>query len=167
MVIELRDLRTPRLRLRVPTGRDVEAIGRLISDPRVNQHSPTGAPSPGDARTSAQLYVEDWRRDGIGFWGIEHEDQMIGIAGVKATTVRGQEVWNLYYRFAPEAWGHGFAREAAQASIEVARALAPELRVVVRTRPTNEPAARLALAVGMARAETFDSNGFITFVTPE
>jgi RimJ/RimL family protein N-acetyltransferase len=167
MGAELRDLRTPRLRLRAPTDTDIEAIARLSSDPRVNQHSPTGAPSLEVARTSARRFVEDWRRDGISFWVIEHQDQLIGLAGVKAARLHGQAVWNLYYRFAPEAWGQGFAREAAQASITIARKLAPERIVVVRTRPTNEPAARLARAIGMIRAESLDSDGFITFVTAE
>lgn len=160
------DLRTARLRLRMISTQDVEAIARLSSDPRVNEHSPTGPPTLESARQHALGFAEDWRRDGIGYWVIERDGQIVGIAGVKLWELDGRECWNLYYRFGPEVWGQGIAQEVARTALQVAGELAPERPVVVRTRPTNRPAARVATAVGMRRAAELDSGGFITYVWP-
>jgi ribosomal-protein-alanine N-acetyltransferase len=163
-VLRAADLRTDRLRLREITEVDVEAVVALSCDPRVNRHSPTGAPTLQQATGNARGFVEDWRRDGIGYWVVERGGRMIGIAGIKSATLDGEACWNLYYRFAPAAWGQGLAREAAVAALHVAGRLDPKRPVVVRTRPTNGAAARLARAVGMVRAPALDSHGFITFV---
>jgi RimJ/RimL family protein N-acetyltransferase len=46
----------------------------------------------------------------------------------------------------------------------VARELTPEWPVVARTRPDNEPAIRLALAIGLVRCPDLDGAGFVAFV---
>ena len=56
----------------------------------------------------------------------------------------------------------GFLR----AALAAARDHVPGRRFVVRTRPTNDAAVRLAQAVGMTRAPGLDSNGFVTFAGP-
>lgn len=159
------DLRTARLRLRKVSLDDVDAIARLSSDPRVNRHSPTGPPTLEEARAHARGYVKDWRRDGIGYWVAELDGRIIGIAGIKLAMLNGEDCWNLYYRFAPEAWGQGLAREAATAALKVAGELRPTRRVVVRTRPSNTAAASLAKAIGLIRTPSLDSDGFSTFAT--
>ena len=53
------ELRTDRLRLRAMTLADTARVVDLYVDPRVNRHSPTGAPTPpADALTL-------WRNEGL------------------------------------------------------------------------------------------------------
>ena len=61
--------------------------------------------------------MADWDCEGFGYWVVEHQGEVIGIAGVKPVSVHGAPCWNLYYRFAPESWGQGLAAEAARLKI--------------------------------------------------
>jgi ribosomal-protein-alanine N-acetyltransferase len=159
-------VQTERLRLRKVSAGDVPGVVTLSCDPRVNEQSPSGPPTIEQAEATARGFVEDWQRDGLGYWIVEHGGQMVGVAGVRRAEFDGSEYWNLYYRFSPLVWGQGLAAEAARTAITVARQYAPGRPVLARTRPSNLPAARLALAVGMCRDPTLDSNGFITFGRP-
>ena len=160
------DLQTARLRVRRVTADDIPAVVALSCDPRVNAHSPSGPPTAERAAALAREFIEDWQRDGIGYWIAELSGEMIGIAGVKLVELAGCSYWNLYYRFSPTVWGQGLAAEAVRAALQVAHQRAPDRRVLARTRPSNDPAARLAIAVGMHREPDLDSDGFISFAAP-
>jgi ribosomal-protein-alanine N-acetyltransferase len=145
------NIHTTRLRLRKVTSQDIEAVASLSCDPRVNEHRPGGAPSREQAVQIAREFVEDWRRDGIGYWIVERDGTMVGLAGLKSAELMGADCWNLYYRFSPVVWGQGLAAEATRAALRVARHRDPQRHVVARTRPSNAPARRLALSIGMKR----------------
>ena len=157
------DLRTTRLRLRAMTIADTARIARLYADPRVNRHSPTGAPSVAESRARVREAIAAWERDGIGHWVVEYEGRLAGVTGVRPADLGGTTYWNVFYRFAPETWGRGIASEAVRAALQAAREHVPGRRFAVRTRPTNEAAIRLAEAIGLTRAPQLDSNGFLTF----
>lgn len=154
---------TERLRLRRPTEDDIPALVAVSSDPHTNQHSPTGAPSIEESARNVREAIAHWQEYGIGYWAVEHDGQIIGIAGLKAGVLRGREIWNLYYRFTPTAWGQGLATEVAREALAAAQERDQTRMVVARTRPTNAAAQRLALRVGMSRHSELDSDGFITF----
>ena len=82
---------------------------------------------------------------------------------MSAVTLGDVDCWNLYYRFSPEVQRQGLAAEATREAIAVARELTPEWSVVARTRPDNEPAIRLALAIGLVRRPDLDGDGFAAF----
>ena len=154
---DLTELRTERLRLRVPTLADTSRVVALSTDPRVNRHSPMGAPTVEQSRAAVRDAIAAWRRDRIGHWLVECDGRLAGIAGVRPVTVQGDEYWNVYYRFAPETWGKGIASEAVRAALAAARGRLPGRRFIVRTRPTNEAAMQLAQAVGLTRSPQLDS----------
>jgi RimJ/RimL family protein N-acetyltransferase len=157
------ELRTERLRLRAPTLADMSRVVALSIDPRVNRHSPTGPPTAQQGQASLRDAIAAWHRDGIGHWLVEYDGRLAGIAGVRPTTIQGDEYWNVYYRFAPETWGKGIASEAVRAALAAARDHLPGRRFVVRTRPTNGAAMQLAQAVGLTRSPELDEDGFVTF----
>ena len=61
----------------------------------------------------------------------------------------GEEVLNLYYRFAPESQGQGYAKEAAAAAIASARERFPQLPIVAIIDPSNEASIGLAFKLGL------------------
>jgi [ribosomal protein S5]-alanine N-acetyltransferase len=156
---------TGRLRLRPPTEQDIPALVAIGSDPRTNQHSPTGPPSVEESEQTVRGAIAHWREHGLGYWAVEHDGRIIGIAGVKAGRLRGREIWNLYYRFTPTAWGKGLAGEAAREALAAAHEHDQSRTVVVRTRPANAAAQRLAERIGMSRRSELDADGFITFAS--
>ena len=155
--------RTARLRLRRVTHGDVPSVVSLSTDPRTHRHSPTGTPTREEAEAFARRFVEDWDTYGLGYWIVEHEGRDVGVAGVKAAAIGKRPCWNMYYRFTPAVHGMGLAAEATREAIAAAREHTPEWPVVVRTRPGNEPASRLAVAIGLVRRPDLDADGFITF----
>lgn len=158
--------RTPRLILRRPTEADLEPMARISCDPRTNEHRPGGPPTPDQGRTIVRSFLVDWRRYGIGYWVVERDGRIVGMTGVKPVAIFGRSCWNLYYRYTPAVWGLGLASEAAREAVAAAREHTPGWPVVVRTRPGNAPATRLARALGMCRAPDLDGDGFIAFAHP-
>ena len=157
------ELRTERLRLRAPTSADMSRVVALDTDPRVNRHSPSGAPTVTESRSKFHGTIAAWRRDGIGHWLVECDGCLAGVTGVRPIELDGDVYWNVYYRFSPETWGKGIASEALRAALAAARGHVAGRRFVVRTRPTNRAAITLAQAVGLTRSPRLDAGGFVTF----
>lgn len=57
-----------------------------------------------------------WDEHGFGYWCVLEpgSDRSIGYAGVKRVVAKKQPVLNVFYRFAPDLWGRGYATEAAE-----------------------------------------------------
>jgi RimJ/RimL family protein N-acetyltransferase len=158
---EIEDRWTARLHLRRVTAADAPAVIAVQGDPRTNAHRPGGAPSLAENERAVHDFVRDWREHGVGYWAVELNGKVIGLAGVRRIVFRARECWNLYYRFSPEAWGMGFAVEAAREAVAVADAQRPAHPVVARTRPSNHPAMRVAEKAGLSRRPDLDSDGFV------
>jgi RimJ/RimL family protein N-acetyltransferase len=77
----------------------------------------------------------------------------------------GCAIWNSHYRFTPTASGRSFAGEAAPEALVAALERDRSSTLVVRTRPNNAAAQRLARRIGMSRRRELDSDGFITFAS--
>ena len=163
----VQERRTARLTLRRIRRADIPAVAALHADPRNYPHSPSGAHPPERAEALAQAFVENWTRDGIGYWLAEQTDGLLGVIGITPSPLAGRPCFNLYYRFTPQARGHGLAAEAAREALVVAAQLDPARPVVVRTRPTNGPARRLAETIGLQRRPELDTDdGFVVYLSP-
>ncbi|MEV7599288.1 GNAT family N-acetyltransferase [Kitasatospora sp. NPDC089797] len=158
------ELTTRRLSLRRPTAEDVDAILAVHRDPAACLHNPSDAL---DSRAGAEerLGAWDalWRARGFGYWTVRARAQgaspVLGFCGVKPMDLAGRPVLNLFYRFAPAAWGQGFAAEAAPAVVAWSAAHVPGLPLIARIRPGNLPSQRVALRAGLCRAEHLDGPG--------
>lgn len=163
--------RTERLTLRRPTPADAAWLVALHSDPANYVHSPDPAHSTARAREIVEMVDEDWRAGGagsaaIGYWVVAEGDEPVGMAGLKRVRFRGRECFNLYYRFVAAGRGRGLAAEACREALAVAAALEPHRPVLVRTRPSNRPARRLAEALGLQRrADLEGDEGFVVYVS--
>jgi ribosomal-protein-alanine N-acetyltransferase len=158
--------RTARLVLRRPEAGDVEWVAGLHADPLNYTHDPGGAHPHERARTLAEMTMRNWTRDGISYWLVEHAGEPVGMAGITMVAFGGRPAWNLYYRFTPAARGRGLGTEAAREALVVAALVGPERPVIVRTRPTNAPARKLAEAIGLQRRADLDTgDGFVVYVS--
>lgn len=116
-------LNTPRLSLSVPTDADINAIFAIHSDARAYEHRPELAmKSRDEAVELARAWQTNWREKQLGYYVVSTLDgTTIGFTGVRHSEEAGEKVLNLYYRFAPESQGQGYAKEAAAAAIASAR----------------------------------------------
>ncbi|MGI8563964.1 MAG: GNAT family N-acetyltransferase [Candidatus Dormibacter sp.] len=102
--------------------------------------------------------IELWDRYGFGHWAVsaELEPAVIGFGGIGRMTWREREILNVYYRFSPSVWGNGYACEVLRAAIKLWQRWLPDLPLVVRTRPANVAARRVAEKSGLERRTDLD-----------
>ena len=144
-------LHTPRLSLSVPTDADIDAVFDIHSDARTYEHRPELAmKTREEAVELSRAWQANWREKQLGYYVVSTlEGRTVGFTGVRHSEEAGEEVLNLYYRFAPESQGKGYAKEAAAAAIASARVRFPQLPVVAIIDPTNEASIALALKLGL------------------
>ncbi|MCG7261494.1 GNAT family N-acetyltransferase [Corynebacterium aurimucosum] len=148
---DIHTLRTPRLSLSAPTDADIDAIFAIHSDARTYEHRPELAMKTKEEATElARAWQANWRERQLGYYVVSTlDDTTIGFTGVRHSEEASEEVLNLYYRFAPESQGKGYAKEAAAAAIASARERFPQLPVIAIIDPTNEASIALALKLGL------------------
>ncbi|MFF2143924.1 GNAT family N-acetyltransferase [Kitasatospora sp. NPDC058190] len=142
-----------RLVLTRPQEDDVEAMFAIHGDPETNRYNPHG-PQRDIAQAQEMLdgFVADWPRDGVGYCAVATREEpgvIIGFAGLYLHTLDGEQVFNLYYRFRPSAWGKGYAAEAARAAMAEALPRFPGIPVIALIRADNLPSRRLAERLGL------------------
>lgn len=101
-------------------------------------------------------WLRSWTDLGFGYATVFADDALVGFCGVKPQRVVGREVMNLYYRFAPSAWGHGYAAEAAAAIADWSAAAHPSAPVLARMARNNPASQRVAERIGLTRLDLID-----------
>lgn len=150
MTTDLRSVCTDRLDLRALTADDVDAMHALNADPAVWQHFPQGRHATRErTRADVDAAVALWDRDGLGYWAarLHGSPDLAGFGGVRLLDDAG--VWNLAFRFAPRYQGQGLARETAQAGLDAARALRPDVPVIAYLLEHNAGSKRLTERLGL------------------
>ena len=152
-------LETDRLLLREYHPEDVGPHLASTRDAEV-QRFLGGVREPYDAFLAFAAHAGHWALRGYGGWVVttrDDPDTMIGRVGLwEPEGWPGLEVgWKLHR----EAWGHGYATEAAQAAIGYAWTVldAPELISLIH--PDNVASQRVAQRLGHVPAETLELNG--------
>ncbi|HEX4815254.1 MAG TPA: GNAT family N-acetyltransferase [Nonomuraea sp.] len=151
---------TARMLLSRVTADDLPAVHELHSDPLTNVHNPTG-PSPDleSSRAMLDLWLADWAERGLGYWAarLRGQSEVIGFGGLRRALVDGDEVLNLYYRFRPSSWGHGYAAELAEAAVRVGKQHGETVVAVIRD--TNARSRKVAERAGMRKDRTIPYGG--------
>jgi len=142
---------TPRLRLRPISLDDHDAVVRvctIFTDPRTWTHLPLARPDSDDQVVEyLERQARSWRDHGLGRWYVSLRDSaggdVIGVGGCDMTHP-GVGTWDLGYRFACTAWGHGYATEVARAGLDAAHRVRPDVPVTATVVDQN-PASRRVL----------------------
>lgn len=147
------------LRLDAITVGDLEAMFELHSDPDVWRHLPAGRHSTKSQTASFITGMEaEWAEAGLGYWAARPlQDSPGGLGagqfvGIGGCVRRAAGMWNLYYRLAPAAWGHGFATEIVKAARSAATTVDPQLPVVAYLLEHNAGSTKTAERAGLTLA---------------
>jgi RimJ/RimL family protein N-acetyltransferase len=140
------ELRTERLVLRQWREDDREPFAALNADPVVMEHFPsTMSHEASDAFVDFNIATIADR--GWGLWAVEANGEFIGFVGLNEPNfMPGVEVG---WRLARDAWGHGYATEAAQAALAYARDELGLAEVISFTATTNLRSRRVMERIGM------------------
>lgn len=153
-------LRTPRLVLRPFQPRDLDAYAAMCADAEVMRFiGPGGAVDRGGAWRQMALFLGHWQLRGHGMWALERREdgRLVGRAGFLHP--EGWPGFELGWLLARDAWGHGYAFEAAAAALAFAHDELGRRDVISLIRPGNDRSARLAAKLGAAHERDVDMMG--------
>ncbi len=152
-------IRTERLILRQWEERDRTAWRAMNADAEVMAHFPSVL---SEAEADRQM---DYCRDliaagGTAFLAVERAEDglFLGFAGLNCI---GHEIalkgtWEVGWRLARHAWGHGYASEAGRAALAHGFGAMGLERIVAYTASTNLPSEAVMQRIGMQRAARLD-----------
>ncbi|MGW1677787.1 GNAT family N-acetyltransferase [Saccharopolyspora sp. NPDC002376] len=134
---------------------------RPARHPEAYPHDSRLRRSPEQARQQLAWFREKWDENGIGNWTIRlaTSSEVIGFGGIQLSSEDGDQVFNLYYRLFPAAWGHGYAPEMAEAALSWARRHRSDLPVVIVTDADNTASIRVAEKLGFTLHQRRERDG--------
>lgn len=143
-------LHTARLVLRPLDAGDVAVLVALWVDPAVTQFM--GGPRDGPhVRQSFEDDLLAGFADPFHWWTVVEKasGRVVGMCGLHRKDVDGREEIELTYVFAADAWGRGYATEAASALRDDAFGRLGLSRLIALVHPENAASARVAEKLGM------------------
>lgn len=153
-------LTTERLILRGFEARDVEPYAGMMADPEVTRFLGDGKPlSRADAWRQMALILGHWTLRGYGLWAVEERETGRLLGRIGCFEPEGWPGLEIGYALGRHAWGRGYAREAAAASLAWARETLGRRDIISIIRPDNEPSIRVATALGAEKGETIEFFG--------
>jgi ribosomal-protein-alanine N-acetyltransferase len=154
-------LTTERLLLREWREEDLEPFARLNADPRVMEFFP-GALSRDESDALVHRIALHWAQDGVGQWAVERREDgaFLGFTGlsVPAWEAAFTPAVEVGWRLAVEAWGQGYATEAARAALAFGFEERGLEEILSWTVPANVRSRAVMERLGMTRdpADDFD-----------
>lgn len=150
---------TQRLILRDWRERDWPEFWRGTNTPAVMRWLGGVLDEDGRARTRERL--ESYaRQHGHTFWAVEQRSDkaVLGFCGLKKCTSAGGPIGAMEagWRLREDAWGQGFASEAAIATLVLAFEKFEAEEVIALTVEGNSPSRNLMKRIGMVRREDLD-----------
>jgi RimJ/RimL family protein N-acetyltransferase len=151
---------TDRLILRTWCAEDRSVYLVTCNTDAVTRHL-DGPASTGDIDAALARIAKSQADHGFSFWAIERKNDraLLGYCGLRICDDLERPVHGdveIGWRLREDAWGQGYAREAAEAALGWAWANLDVGRVVSFTVPANEPSWRLMERLGMTRRPDLD-----------
>ena len=154
-------LETERLRLRDWRDDDIEPFIRHTNTPAVMRWLGGVKPAEEHKRIIEQRIMRWQNERGFTFWVLERKEDgaLLGFCGIKIadgddSPIAGE--FEIGWRLREDAWGQGYAKEAAAASLDFAFDRLGAERVVALTVEGNAPSWGLMLRLGMTRRADLD-----------
>ncbi len=153
-------LETPRLALRTWRDSDVTPFIAAMNTPAVMRWL-GGVQDAAAARASIARWQGYQAEHGHSFWIVERQADraMLGFCGLKRCDAPGAPMigaMEIGWRLREDAWGNGYAREAAQACLDAAFTTFDADDVIAITVAANAPSWGLMQRLGMIRARACD-----------
>jgi RimJ/RimL family protein N-acetyltransferase len=149
-------IETERLILRDWNEGDIEPFLRHTNTPAVMRWL-GGVRDEADIRQVITERFPRWQSErGFTFWAVERkaDGELLGFCGLKIADTPGSPIEGVHevgWRLREDAWGQGYAKEAAIASVDYAFDRLGAERVVAITFIGNEPSWGLMERIGMTR----------------
>ncbi len=147
------EIRTARLLLRPWRAGDRDGLAAINADPRVMRHIGGGVLDRAESDVLWGRLRRDWRDRGFAPWAVERvaDGTLLGFCGLAVPTFLPQVLpaVEIGWRLRRDAWGRGYATEAAQAALAAGWTSMGLAQVVAIVHPENERSLALAGRLGM------------------
>ena len=154
-------IQTVRLLLREWQEGDREPFAAMNADPWVMEHFP-GTLTRAESDAFIDRTTERWATEGLGQWAIARadDDRFLGFTGLSRPSFEAHftPAVEVGWRFAVDAWGHGYATEAARAALHYGFETLDLTEIVSFTVPANTRSRAVMERLGMSHdpADDFD-----------
>ena len=147
-------IRTGRLLLRRWRDEDVEPFAAMCRDPEVMRYIGSGATrTRAQARASIHACEREWDQKGYGLFAVEllENGGFLGFAGLAEPTFLPEimPAVEIGWRFARQAWGMGYASEAARAALDFGFRTCGLSEIVSVHQAENHASGRIMQKLGM------------------
>lgn len=155
------ELTTERLLLRSWKPADRAPFAALNADPEVMEHFPARLTRE-ESDAAIERYQQRLETYGYAFWALEIRTtgEFIGFTGIQNVPYDAPftPAVEIGWRLTRSAWGHGYASEAARASLDHGFETAGLKEIVAMTSTTNRRSQAVMERLGMTRdpADDFD-----------
>lgn len=152
---------TERLLLRAFRDADRNRFVAMNADPVVMEHLPSALDRPASDALLDRI-ANGWNSEGLGLWAVERvaDGRLLGFTGLSRPTFEAHftPAVEVGWRLSKDAWGHGYATEAARAALEFGFDEIGIDEIVSFTVPANVPSRRVMDRLGMTHdtADDFD-----------
>jgi RimJ/RimL family protein N-acetyltransferase len=152
---------TERVRLRTWDDEDEFRFFEIMNTPAVMRWL-GGLQTPEEWSAGYNRLRGYQRNFGFTFWIVERKSdgEILGFCGLKRANAPGADAIagevEIGWRLREDAWGQGYAKEAAAASLELAFGRFGAPQVVAVTAAGNAPSQGLMIRLGMTRREELD-----------
>ena len=139
----------------------------MNADPRVMEHFPR-ALTRAESDAFVDRIIARWVQDGHGLWAVERlaDGRFLGFTGLvlERFDFPFAPAVEVGWRYAVDAWGHGYATEAARAAVRFGFEELALGEILSWTIPTNAPSRRVMERIGMTHdpADDFDHPHHLT-----
>lgn len=147
-------IRTSRLLLRRWRCEDVEPFAAMCGDPEVMRYIGSGTTRTREQSAgSIRAFERQWNRKGYGLFAVERIDgnRLIGFTGLSEPDFLSEimPAVELGWRFERQAWGRGYATEAARAALDFGLRRRGLASIVSICQAANAASGRIAHKLGM------------------
>lgn len=158
---------TERLRLRTWADPDRARFAQFCNRPRVMKYL-GGMQKAFDLEADVAWFVECERVYGHTLWVLERkgDEAFLGFAGLDKLLVESGEVPPILHgevevgwRLRADAWGRGYATEAARVSLDIGFRIRRFAHIFTRIDPKNSASLRIASKLGFGRAREWEVGG--------
>ncbi len=148
------ELTTQRLRLRAWRDTDRGPFAAMNADPAVMEHFLGTLDRAASDAFMARIDAH-WAANGFGLWAVERraDGAFLGFTGLSDPGFQApfMPAIEIGWRFARDAWGHGYATEAAWAALSFGFESLGRAEIVSFTAPANTRSIAVMERLGMSR----------------
>jgi RimJ/RimL family protein N-acetyltransferase len=158
--MEMENLETDRLRLRMFRESDLDAYAAMCADPEVMKYLGPGPMNRSEAWRNLALVLGHWQLRGFGLWAVEERGSGELVGRVGCWRPEGWPGMEIGWTLRRSSWGLGYATEAARAALDVALGRLGQSHVISMIHSENAASIRVARRLGMRLEGRAELMGF-------